>query len=113
MTKYTIQRNILLIQMLISSLVLGFIIYYVYPFIEENKGLAGTYYALTTILSFAIGIAVEYIMLTIFEKRKNKAQKEAIESSPTEEHESYKQQLARESQNRKINEFRNKFDTSI
>ena len=113
MTKYTIKRNILIAQMFFSALILGAIIYYIHPFIEKNNGLAGTYYVITTLISIVIGLIVEAIMLAIFEYKKNKAEKEAMESTPTEEHADYKEKLAKINQNKKINEYRSKFDTNL
>ncbi|MBM1297430.1 MULTISPECIES: DUF2663 family protein [unclassified Serratia (in: enterobacteria)] len=113
MNKYTIQRNILLTQILASTLILGLIVYFIYPFIEKNTSLLGTYYAATTAISFAIGIFVEYIMYKIFNKRKSKAEEEAIKSNPTEEHENYKQQLENANRNKKIENYRKNYDTTL
>lgn len=113
MGKYTLHRNILLFQMLISTVILGVIVYFVYPFLDENKELIGTYYALTTILSFAIGILVEYLMLAHFERKKLRAEKEAAESTPTAEHESYRKTLEMKQKNRKILDYKTKYDTSL
>lgn len=109
MTKSTLQRNILLAQILISTFIIGAIVYYVYPFIEKNNALIGAYYGITTALSFALCIFIEYIMNIIYECMKARAAKKAANSNPTEEHAEFTKQLKVEMQNKEINNYRKKY----
>ena len=109
MTKNTLQRNILLAQILISTFIIGLIVYYVYPFIEKNNILIGTYYGITTALSFALCILVEHLMNKLYDFLKERAAKKAANSSPTEEHKEFTTQLKIEMQNKAVNNYKKNF----
>lgn len=109
MTKNTLQRNILLAQILISTFIIGLIIYFVYPFIEKNNILIGTYYGITTALSFALCIVIELVMNKIYECQKERAAKKAANSNPTEEHKELTTQLKIEMRNKEVNNYRKKY----
>lgn len=109
MTKNTLQRNILLAQIIISTFIIGAIVYYVYPFIEKNNALIGSYYGITTALSFALCILIEYVMNLIYEFMKGRAAKKAANSNPTEEHADFAKQLKVEMQNKAVVNYKKNY----
>lgn len=110
MDKYTINRNILLVQMIISTLFLGGCTYFIFPMYDGDKEMIGFYYSITTILSFLVCILVEFFMRKIYDWCENSAKTKAIKSDSSEEHEAYKNRLAKEQRDKYISDYRQKYD---
>lgn len=102
--KYT-----LLAQVIISSLVLGWLSYSIYPTIEKNSTLLGTYYVLTTMGSVIIGIIIEVIFGLIFKAMKSYSENKVIKSEPTEEFAHIKENIVRNNKNKAVIDYMDKY----
>lgn len=110
MNKHTKLRNTLILQVLLSAAVLGFISYKTHDFIEENRDLTGTYYTITTMISIVIGVIVEYFMNKIYEILKVRAEKKVLDSDPTEEYQPLKESIEKENRNKYAKKYKENFD---
>lgn len=102
--KYT-----LLAQVVISSLVLGWVSYKIYPTIEKNNTLLGTYYVLTTMGSVIMGIIIELTFGWIFNLMKAYSERKVIKSEPTEEYAYVKEEIVRNNKNKAVLDHMNKY----
>lgn len=92
-------------KIVISTIALGLIAYYIYPEIDKHKELAGYYYTLTTMLSVIIGILIDLLFSFLFELEKTRAGKKVMESDPTPEYAHIKKEIEENNSNKAAKDY--------